>query len=116
MWTGRLRTQRQAPVTYWQEYVETDDWYIRELVADVPPEELQAALVDEDFSETEVEDVDAARSDDSGGEDSISDDGSYELPDDDAATTTTTTDSTDADAGGGSDTDDTEASPTGEGE
>ena len=28
----------------------TDPWYLRELVSDVPPEEMQAALADEDWA------------------------------------------------------------------
>ena len=41
---------------YWDEYVATDTWYVKELIADVPPDELHAALVDEDFSNDEEED------------------------------------------------------------
>ncbi len=74
MWAGRLRTRRERTVTYWEEFVETDEWYIKELVADVPPEELQAALIDEDFSEDVDMQSDAARSDDEGGETASDDD------------------------------------------
>jgi hypothetical protein len=42
-------------VTYWEEYVETDPWYQAEMLADVPPEELKAALEDEDFSASDGE-------------------------------------------------------------
>jgi hypothetical protein len=38
----------RRPITYWEEYVDTDPWYQAEMLADVPPEELTAAL--EDFS------------------------------------------------------------------
>ena len=46
----------KRPRTYWDEYVATDKWYIKELVADVPPDEMQAALEDEDFSNDNEED------------------------------------------------------------
>ena len=47
----RSRRATAAPVRYWDEYVATDEWYTKELVADIPPEELDAAMVDEDWSE-----------------------------------------------------------------
>ena len=34
---------------YWEEYVDTDDWYRKKLLEDVPAEEFQAACLDEDF-------------------------------------------------------------------
>lgn len=42
----------QAPKRYWDEYVATDEWYLREMVSDVPPEEMHAAIEDSDFSES----------------------------------------------------------------
>lgn len=51
-WEGRpKRTRRAPPKTYWEEYVETDQWYLRKLVEDVPPEEMHAALDDECLSD-----------------------------------------------------------------
>lgn len=49
--TRRSQRTSKRPFTYWDEFVATDKWYVKELVADVPPDELQAALVDEDFEE-----------------------------------------------------------------
>jgi len=49
-WNGRPKRQRKPPPpTYWEEYVVTDDWYLRELTADVPESEMRAALEDEDW-------------------------------------------------------------------
>jgi hypothetical protein len=53
-WSGRpQRTRKPPPKTYWQEYVATDPWYIRELVADVPAEEWSAAVELEDWVDDE---------------------------------------------------------------
>ena len=55
-WEGRpRRTRRPPPKTYWEEYVETDPWYIGALLEDVPEEEMRAACFDEDFAEGEGE-------------------------------------------------------------
>ena len=43
-WNGRLRTRKAPPKTYWDEYVATDAWYVRELTADIPAEEWEAAV------------------------------------------------------------------------
>lgn len=49
-WEARPKRQRrQAPKTYWEEYVETDSWYTKTLVEDVPEDELWAAVEDEDL-------------------------------------------------------------------
>ena len=51
-WTGRSRRAGCArPRTYWEEYVETDEWYRKKLLEDVPESEMHAACVDESFSE-----------------------------------------------------------------
>ena len=47
---------RRAPVTYWEEYVETDEWYRQKLLEDVPESELHAAIADEDFDNDELDD------------------------------------------------------------
>ena len=58
-WSARPRRQRRAPQpSYWEEYVETDTWYQKKLIEDVPEEELHAALVDEDFEDDEGEEED----------------------------------------------------------
>ena len=58
-WSARPRRQRRAPgPSYWEEYVETDTWYQKKLIEDVPEEELHAALVDEDFEDDEGEEED----------------------------------------------------------
>ena len=48
---GLGRQRREPPRTYWEEYVETDTWYQKKLIEDVPEEELHAALIDEDFED-----------------------------------------------------------------
>ena len=44
------RTPKPPPLSYWEEFVETDSWYLKKIVEDVPEEELHAALVDEDYA------------------------------------------------------------------
>ena len=53
MSTRPTRTRKPPPLTYWEEYVETDAWYLKKLVEDVPEEEMQAALYDEDYTRGE---------------------------------------------------------------
>ncbi len=49
-WEGRpKRARKPPPLTYWDEYVATDPWYLQELVADIPDDEMQAAIEDEDW-------------------------------------------------------------------
>lgn len=48
-WSKRERRVTKRPLTYWEEYVATDEWYKKELVADIPEEEMHAALECEDF-------------------------------------------------------------------
>ena len=85
-WHGRPKRQRKAPpLTYWQEFVETDDWYVNEILADVPEDELKAAIEDSDFDEdensevceeesldTQDEDPDFSEPEEGDGEDSVS--------------------------------------------
>ena len=47
------RVIKERALTYWEEWVQTDAWYVKKIVDDVPEEELQAALMDEDFEEDE---------------------------------------------------------------
>ena len=55
-WNGRpKRTPKPPPLTYWDEFVATDAWYVKELVADIPDEEMDAALEDSDFESDEGE-------------------------------------------------------------
>ena len=44
------RTPKPPPLSYWEEFVETDSWYRKKIIEDVPEEELHAALVDEDYA------------------------------------------------------------------
>ena len=44
----------KKPLTYWEEYVATDEWYLNALLEDIPENELTAACVDDDFSGTEA--------------------------------------------------------------
>ena len=46
----RPRREIKQPLTYWEEFVETDEWYQQELLADVPDVEMQAAIEDSDFT------------------------------------------------------------------
>ena len=43
--------------------METDTWYQKKLIEDVPEEELHAALIDEDFEDDEGEDDEVTISD-----------------------------------------------------
>jgi len=51
----RPRRVSKKPLTYWEEYVATDQWYLNALLEDIPENELAAACVDDDFSGTEAE-------------------------------------------------------------
>ena len=51
-WEGRpRRVIKPRKPTYWEEYVTTDPWYRKSLVEDIPPEEMWAALEDEDLDD-----------------------------------------------------------------
>lgn len=53
-WEGRSkRPQSRKPVTYWEEFVQEDAWYVDKLLEDVPEEEMRAACFDSDFSDGE---------------------------------------------------------------
>ena len=51
MSTRPRRAIKAPPMTYWEEFVETDAWYLKKLTEDVPPEEMHAALFDENYNE-----------------------------------------------------------------
>jgi hypothetical protein len=91
-WEGRpKRTRKPPPLTYWDEYVATDPWYLQELVADIPDDEMQAAIEDEDWeadsivSEEEEEEYASSTSsegwDDEADECTAMDDGALEPAD-----------------------------------
>jgi len=47
-WTHRSRREKKPPsLSYWQQYVETDDWYLKKLLEDVPDDEMHAACFEE---------------------------------------------------------------------
>ena len=47
-WTHRSRREKKPPsLSYWQQFVETDDWYLKKLLEDVPDDEVHAACFDE---------------------------------------------------------------------
>ena len=48
----RSTAATKRPVTYWEEYVETDPWYRQEMLSDVPDTELWAALEDSDVEDS----------------------------------------------------------------
>lgn len=52
-WSGRPQRARKKPKTYWEEFVETDAWFTKELVRDIPEEELYAACFDENLEDDE---------------------------------------------------------------
>ena len=73
-WSGRpKRARRPAPLSYWEEYVETDEWYRNKLLEDVPADEMHAACVDEDFEDDECS-GDECEEEGEEDEDSIDDD------------------------------------------
>ena len=77
-WEGRpKRTRKPAPLTYWEEFVETDAWYRRKLLEDIPPEEMHAALYDENF-EADEESGEESSDDDEILEEEGEEDESYE--------------------------------------
>lgn len=114
------RSRRQIkppPLTYWEEFVATDKWYVKELTADVPANEWEAAILDSDWSQDsdEEEDDDGSSSGDEG-HGSVSVDGTSDASDDDASTDGTyepsESDGTDGDEAGGSATDSDSATET----
>ena len=52
---NRPRRVTRPPITYWEEYIEKDNWYVAKLVEDVPEEEMHAACVDDNFEDDEGE-------------------------------------------------------------
>lgn len=70
VWEGRpKRARTAAPKTYWEEFVETDTWYKKKLLEDIPPDEMWAATVDSDVEDAGEEgdsdaDEDSERDDD----------------------------------------------------
>ena len=44
---------KKRPLTYWEEYVTTDEWYKQKLIEDIPQSEMFAALEDEDVENDE---------------------------------------------------------------
>ena len=79
-WEGRSkRVRKPPPVTYWEEFVATDEWYLNELTADVPEDEWKAA-VEDDVSDAQTATDPSYSSDD--GDESDASDGSDERGDD----------------------------------
>jgi len=77
-WNQRPKRKRQPPPkTYWEEYVETDSWYLKEIVRDVPEEEMFAALEDSDLDE----EVNGEEGDEHESDEEASVDGDYEPED-----------------------------------
>ena len=63
-WNARPKRKRNPPPpTYWEEYVATDAWYTKELVADIPEEEWEAAVNDDNWDEGDGESGDDSASD-----------------------------------------------------
>lgn len=93
-WNGRPKRKRNPPpLTYWDEFVATDPWYVRELTSDIPASEWDAAVVDENWEECGGESGDESESaDDEASEESddpnYSEAGSVEDAQSDAVGTT----------------------------
>ena len=79
-WEGRSkRVRKPPPVTYWDEFVATDQWYINELTCDIPANEMKAAFEDDlsvaetsddgSYSSDDEDESDASDSSDEGGDD-----------------------------------------------
>lgn len=103
-WNGRSRRIRKpAPLTYWDEFVATDSWYIKELTGDIPEDEYDAAFNDEDWSEG-VESEELSDEDDENGSDCI-DEGGDSISTESPTVETSSSDDTsdDASSDGGSD-------------
>ena len=83
-WNGRpKRTHKPPPKTYWEEYVQTDEWYLKKLVEDIPPEEMHAAIDDEDLNDAGEEgDSDVETDEDDSDFDEVCAPGEFELSDD----------------------------------
>ena len=64
-WHKRPQRLRKQTLTYFDEFVANDPWYTEEMLADVPEEEMHAALHEENWSDDGVQDgeVDGAYSD-----------------------------------------------------
>ena len=54
-WALRPRRTPRPVKTYWEEFVETDEWYKEKLCEDIPEDEIMAAFFDEEFAEDEGE-------------------------------------------------------------
>jgi len=57
-WALRPRRTPKPVKTYWEEYVETDEWYREKLCEDIPDDEIMAAFFDEQLSNDEGEEGD----------------------------------------------------------
>ena len=132
--TRPKRTRHPPPISYWQEYVETDTWYLNKLVEDVPPEEMHAALYDDNFEDDRYSfvgeegfDVGDRPEDFHSSEDEQSVDNDYLAPSDASEVSDATDELSDgteseedsggeSESGGESDTDSTEVLRTGEGQ
>lgn len=65
-WEGRSKRKRgPPPLSYWEEFVVTDKWYLKEVVKDIPESEMFAALEDSDLGDTDIlsEGCDASETD-----------------------------------------------------
>ena len=125
--TRPKRTRHPPPISYWQEYVETDTWYLNKLVEDVPPEEMHAALYDDNLEEDNYSLVGEEGDDEGDGEDSSEDEQSVDNDytcDEVSDATDELSDGTESEedsggeseSGGESDTDSTEVLRTSEGQ
>ena len=119
--TRPKRSRHPPPISYWQEYVETDTWYLNKLVEDVPPEEMHAALYDENLEEDASEEDEAGVEDSSEDEQSVDNDYTCDEVSDATDELSDGTESEEdsggeSESGGESDTDSTEVLRTGEGQ
>jgi len=71
------RVRRPPPPTYWEEFVETDQWYVKKLLEDIPPDEMHAACFDENLNDDEQCGEEGDETSDNEGEEESSEDCDY---------------------------------------
>lgn len=64
----------KRPRTYWEEFIEPDPWYRNKMLEDVPPDELWAAVEDENLEDDGEESDPDPEDEDNEFENNLSDD------------------------------------------
>ena len=68
-WEGRPKRATKRTRTYWEEFVQEDTWYQKELVRDIPDEEMEAACFDEEWGADAGEEGDEGEEGEAGPDD-----------------------------------------------